>query len=171
MKTITNNKDLFGWSRNAVFGSVAVLLLILGIATTAYFVGKKNSLLAQSPIPTIDLAARNPQVLGATVYNLNGSIIDINASDGELTVKALVRNEADQLQEKNILVIVKHDLEIIRWDVTQAPGDDTANSQISIKLSDLKPGNKISVQTTDDVRATDRVTAQAVSEMITPFSN
>ncbi|MBI5037322.1 MAG: hypothetical protein HZC01_01240 [Candidatus Kerfeldbacteria bacterium] len=171
MKNITNKEDLFGWSRNAVYGAFVAFLLILGVASTAYFVGRHNVRQAQSPIAVIELSDRSPQVMGAKIFNLNGVVIENNSSDNELIIQTTYRDNTGALQQKQITVSIDPDLEIIRWDVTDTAGQTESAQRVRITLNDIQAGSQVTIQTEDDIQTNTQVNAQAITEMITPFTN
>jgi len=157
----------------AMIGSLIIVLIIIGIGFTSFFVGKNEGAKQQSPIPVIDLSkisrGINQRVLGVKTYNWSGEISQLQLIESKIIFTTQVKNENNILETKEISAIIAPHTQLVKWDLTKPPTPDQPDSNKELISPDqLKRGQQIVVKANDNLNSNNEVEASSISLLITP---
>lgn len=166
----TSKDNIYGWSKPAVYGSIAIMLLIVAAASISYFVASNRSDKETSPIPVVSVPSAHPVVLGARTFSWSGVIQEVHTSDRQVTIQIPIREGNDTIQ-KTVTVRIGDDIPVIRWDVTSSSADSEGANRQEISIGDLFTGQRVTFQSDTDISDQNVISALSFTLLISPVSN
>jgi len=153
-----------------MLGSIALLLLILVIAATSYYLGKRETprTLSESPIPIIQASEiTGQQVLGVQTFSWQGIVAGIE--DSVVSFSTSVKSADGSISTRQVSALIEPSTELYRWDLTQLPQpDEPVSNKNSIGIDEIKPGQQVVVKAANNIDAENEVTASSITLLITP---
>lgn len=158
-------------SKFIVTGIILVVLVIIVIGLSSYYVGKKEGSTVDSPIPVIDLSQDTQlKILGDKIYNWTGKITRIDKQSIEFTTQ--IKDTSGELVTKDIIAMINSETVLKKWNLAQPanPGQPDSNKE-GATLDQFKAGQQIIVKAFDNFNDKNEVTADSISLLLAPTAS
>ena len=169
-KKINKNIRQTEASKFIIFGLILVVLVIIIIGLSSYYIGKNDGKAADSPIPVIDLSQQTQlKILGDKIFNWTGEITKIDRQ--ALVFTAQIKNSEGNIEIKEITAKINSATVLQKWNLAQpANPDQPDNNKQEVTFDQLKAGQEIIVRSAENLNNKNEINAESISLLLTPTS-
>lgn len=154
-------------SQLAFFFSLLAIVLIIGGALTSYYLGKERGKKeAAAPIPIIDLSANQPLIKGVSVLNADGTILSIEKD--RIILLSPAKDKNGEWYNRKITALISSVTKFEKLDLTNPPVPHESTTKEIISLSDLKSGDRLVIQSDNEINNQQEILAKTVQLIATP---